>query len=127
MFRGLLVWLIIMVLETGHGVLRGLFLVPWLGEAAAGRIGWPIGVVIVMATAVIMARWVGLRDTAPLLRLGLAWLALTFGFEVAIGLLRGFDGARIWAEVNPLAGGLMVYSLAVMVVAPLLAARLRGV
>ena len=127
MFRGLLVWLIIMVLETGHGVLRGLFLVPWLGEAAAGRIGWPIGLVIVMATALIMARWVGLRDTAPLLRLGLAWLVLTFGFEVAVGLLRGFDGARIWAEVNPLAGGLMVYSLAVMVVAPLLAARLRGV
>ena len=49
MVRGLLVWLLIMLAETIHGILRGLLLVPLVGETAAGRIGWPMGVVLVMA------------------------------------------------------------------------------
>ena len=126
MSRGLIVWLIIMAAETAHGILRGLFLVPRVGEVLSSRIGWPVGMVIVLGIAALMARWVGFRDTPSLLRLGVLWAILTFLFEVAIGVLRGLDGPAIWAAINPLAGGLMVYSLAVMLVAPLAAARLRG-
>lgn len=126
MSRGLIAWLIIMAAETAHGILRGLFLVPAVGEVAASRIGWPIGMVIVLGIAMLMARWTRLRDTTSLLHLGLLWAMLTFLFEIAIGVLRGLDGPAIWAEINPLEGGLMVYSLLVMVLAPLVAARLRG-
>lgn len=126
MLPGLLVGLLIMAVETVHGVVRGIFLVPAVGEAAASRIGWPIGMAIVLTITLLLIRWTGLRDVPSLLRLGAIWAALTFVFEIAIGLARGLDATAIWHEANPLAGGLMVYSLAVMFVAPLLAAKLRG-
>jgi hypothetical protein len=127
MLRGVLVWLLVMGLETVHGTLRGLFLVPRVGLEAASRIGWPVGLVIVYVTAWAAARFVGLRTTGALLGLGALWAVLTFAFEVGIGFARGLDRAAILAEINPLAGGLMVYSLAAMFLAPLVAARLRGV
>lgn len=126
MLRGLRVWLVIMTLETVHGVLRGLFLVPWVGEAAASRIGWPIGLLIVMAVTFSLIGRTSLRDRGQLLRLGALWALLTLVFEIAIGLLRGLDAPRIWSEINPLAGGLMLYSVIVMALAPYAASRLRS-
>jgi hypothetical protein len=124
--RGLAVWLVIMLVETLHGLLRGLLLVPRVGEEMAGRIGWPIGLVIVLGISLALAPWMAIRDTSALLRLGGLWAVLTLIFEVTIGLLRGLDLPRLLAEFNPLAGGLAIYSLAIMFLAPLLAARLRG-
>jgi hypothetical protein len=126
MARGLAVWLLIMLAETAHGILRGLFLVPRVGEVVAGRIGWPIGLVIVLGIAILCARWVGLKERRALLGLGLIWMVLTFCFEIAIGFARGLSNAAMFAEINPLAGGLMVYSLVVMLFAPLIATRLRS-
>jgi hypothetical protein len=126
MVRGVLVWLLIMSLETVHGTLRGLFLVPRVGPETASRIGWPVGLVIVYITAWATARFVDLRGTGALLGLGGVWAALTFAFEVGIGYARGLDRAAILAEINPLSGGLMAYSVAAMFLAPLVAARLRG-
>jgi hypothetical protein len=126
MTRGLLIWVLIMLVETGHGILRGLYLVPMVGEQAAGRIGWPAGTLIVLAITWFTIRWSGLSRTADLVRLGTIWAGLTFFFEVAIGLLRGLSWAQIGTEINPLGGGLMLYSLIVMLAAPWLGARLRG-
>ena len=126
MLRGLLVWLAIMLAETVHGVLRGLFLVPRVSEAMASRIGWPIAVAIVLTITWAFIGWTDLKDQRSLFGLGVLWAALTFLFEIAIGLLRGLAAPRIRAEINPLVGGLMLYSLIVMAVAPWVAARLRG-
>lgn len=125
MTRGLLVWLLIMLIETIHGVLRGLVLVPRLGEDMASRIGWPTGLIIVLGVSYLTIRWIGLRDTSNLIRLGALWAALTFVFELVIGMLRGLDAAQLWAEINPLAGGLLIYSVIVMFIAPLAAHHLR--
>lgn len=126
MLRGLLVWLAIMLAETVHGVLRGLFLVPRVGETMASRIGWPIAAVIVLAMAWALIGWTGLKDRKSLLQLGALWAILTFVFEIAIGLLRGHGAPRIWAGINPLDGGLMLYSLVVMAAAPWAAAQFRA-
>jgi hypothetical protein len=125
MTRGLLVWLLIMLVETIHGVLRGLLLVPHFGEAAAGRMGWPIGAVLVLAVSFACIRWTRLHATADLLGLGAMWAVLTFLFEIAIGAMRGLSASRILAEINPFEGGLMIYSVVLMFFAPLLADRLR--
>jgi hypothetical protein len=127
MSRGLLVWLLIMLVETIHGVLRGLLVAPRLGEETASRIGWPIGMIIVIGVSYLTIRWIGLRDASNLIRLGALWPMLTFVFEVIIGTLRGLDATRMWAEINPLAGGLMVYSVIVMLFAPLAAHHLRRI
>lgn len=125
MTRGLLIWLLIMLAETVHGVLRGLFLVPRMGEAVAERLGWPVAAVVVMAISLAAIRWIGLRRTGQLLRLGAAWALLTTVFEIVIGLLRGLDGPALLAAINPLTGS-VAWSAALMMVAPLLAARMRG-
>lgn len=125
MGRGLAVWLLIMLAETAHGVLRGLFLVPLAGERAAGLIGWPVGMAIVFGVSLLAIRWTGLDSARRLLGLGAAWAVLTMIFEAGIGVLRGMDAAQILAAFNPLSGTVL-YSAAVMLAAPWLAARLRG-
>lgn len=126
MIRGLLVWLLIMLIETAHGVLRGLLLVPRVGEEAASRIGWPIGMALVLLVSVLTIRWTKIVGTGPLLGLGAIWAVLTVGFEIMIGLARGMALPAVLAELDP-RSGMMLYSAAVMFLAPLAAARLRGV
>jgi len=125
MTRGLLLWLIIMLVETVHGVLRGAFLVPLVGAEAAARIGWPVAAMLVMIVAVLTIRWTALRTASALLGLGAAWAALTVLFELLIGALRGLDAQALLSALNPLTGSI-VWTAAMMLVAPLLAARLRG-
>lgn len=126
MARGLAVFLLIMAVETLHGILRGLLLVPHVGERAASLIGWPIGAAIVLGITFLLIRWIGLTERRALLGLGLIWAVLTFCFEIAIGYARGLSNEAIFAEVNPFSGGLMVYSLTVMLLAPLVARRARS-
>lgn len=121
MARGLLVLLLIMSLETVHGILRGMFLVPRIGEKMSNLVGWPVAMVIVLAVSTVLIGWTRVTGTKPLLRMGAVWAVVTMVFEVIIGLLRGLDASRIWAEINPLAGGLILYSLIVMLLAPLAA------
>ena len=126
MARGLLVWLIIMLVESIHGVLRGLILTPRVGEEASARIGWPVGLLLVLLLSWLMIRLTGLRRTRDLLVLGAIWAVLTAGFEVAIGLARGLGQDGVLAALSP-ATGTIPYSALVMLFAPLAAARLRGV
>jgi hypothetical protein len=126
MVRGLLVFLGIMAVETVHGVLRGLFLVPRVGEDMASWLGWPAGMVIVLLISTLAIGWTGIRTRSGLLRLGAVWAVLTIAFEVMIGFLRGMGAAEVLAAFNPLAGTIL-YSAAVMFLAPLAAARLRGI
>ena len=64
MARGLLVFLGIMAVETVHGVLRGLFLVPRVGEETAARLGWPVGMVLVLLISTLAIGWTGLSAGA---------------------------------------------------------------
>ena len=125
MGRGILVWLAFMVLETIHGILRSIFLVPRVGREMSNLIGWPIAACIVFCVTLLTSRWVGLRSKTALLGLGALWAMLTLVFEISIGLLQGMSTAQIISDINPLTGGLMVYSLLVAFLSPCLAARLR--
>jgi hypothetical protein len=123
--HALAVWALIALVETAHGVLRGLFLVPAVGEAAAQRIGFMVGSALVLAVAVLCSRWLGARTPAAQFKTGLLWMLLMLGFELLIGRLRGFGWARIAAEFDPSQGGPMLLGLLLMALAPWLAARMR--
>lgn len=125
MRRGLLVWLLIMAVETVHGVLRGLLLVPHLGEVKATQLGWWVGAVLVLTIAGLTIRWIGLTRRSELLQLGAAWASLTVLFELLIGRLRGFDGTALMRALDPDHGSI-AWSAALMLAAPLLAAWIRG-
>jgi hypothetical protein len=116
--------MLIMLVETIHGVLRALLLVPRVGPEAAERIGWPVGAVLVIAIATLTIRWTRLSG-AGLLRLGAAWAVLTVLFELAIGWLRGLDAQALLAALGPWSGSI-AWSAALMLAAPFIAARLRG-
>lgn len=124
MKRGLTVWLLIMLIETLHGVLRGLFLTPRVGEEMASRIGWPVGLALVFGVSLLAIRWTGIAGIAPLLRLGAVWAVLTVAFELLIGAARGLNEAQLIAALDPRTGSI-AYSAAVMLLTPLAADWLR--
>ena len=126
MLRGVVVWCAFMAIETVHGILRGIFLVPRVGLDLSNKIGWPIAACIVFGVTVLTIRWIGLASTQALLTLGALWAALTFIVEIGIGLLRGLDAAQLAHEINPFSGGLLVYSLLVVFLSPYVASKLRG-
>lgn len=124
--RALAVWVLIAAVETLHGVLRALFIVPVVGEEVAERIGFVVACALVVAVAWMTSRWLGATTRAAQLKVGLLWLLLMFGFEVAVGRARGFSWQRIGAAFDPSQGGLMLFGLALMGLTPLLGAWLRA-
>ena len=127
LLRALLVWLVVIAAETAHGVLRGLLLVPLVGDRPARQIGVPVGSLIVLAVASLFIRWIAARTSRQLLGVGLLWVVLTVLFEMGLGRLAlGLSWERITEDYDVTRGGFLAVGLLVMAVSPLLAARLRG-
>jgi hypothetical protein len=124
--RAIAVWLVIMVAETVHGVLRGLLLEPIVGDHSARQIGVVIGSLIVLLVARLSIRWIGAKGTAQLLGMGAMWVALTLIFEVVLGrFVLGVPWDRITEDYDLARGGLLPFGLLFMAASPLLAAKLR--
>ena len=125
--RALVVWPVIIAAETVHGVLRGLLLVPLVGDLPARQIGVPIGSLIILAVADLFIRWIAAGTRLQLLGVGVLWAALTVLFEIGLGrLVLGLPWERITEDYDPTRGGFLGFGLLFMAVSPLLAAKLRG-
>ena len=124
--RALVVWLVIILAETAHGVLRQLFLAPIVGDLLARQIGVLIGSLIILAVALAFSRWLGARTLREQLVVGAAWVALTLAFELALGAVLGLSPERMLEDYDFGRGGFMVLGLLFMLWAPAVAARLRG-
>jgi hypothetical protein len=124
--RALVVWFVIILAETVHGVLRQLFLVPIVGDLRARQIGVLVGSLIILAVALLFSRWLGARTLRAQLLVGSAWVALTLAFELALGAALGLSLQRLLEDYDFSRGGLMVLGMLVMLLAPAVAARLRG-
>ena len=123
--RALVVWLLIIVAETVHGVLRQLFLTPVVGDANARQIGVLVGSLLIFAISVLCSRWLDARTLRAQLTVGLVWVALTVAFELGLGTLLGLTRERMLADYDLAEGGFMAFGLLFMLLAPALAARLR--
>jgi hypothetical protein len=127
-WRGLLVWLLIAAAETVHGILRVAFLQPRLGDQPARQLALFSGALIIVAIATLTVRWIGATGARRQFALGALWMALMVAFDVALGRFAfGYAWARIGEDFNPAAGGWLGVAMLVLLVAPWLAARLRGV
>jgi hypothetical protein len=125
--RALTVWLLIIVAETVHGVLRGLFLVPVVGDLRARQIGVAIGSLIILAVAAATIRWLGAKTRSELLAVGAVWLALTLAFEFLFGrYVAGASWDRLLSDYDPTRGGFLGLGMLVLALSPLIAAKLRG-
>jgi hypothetical protein len=123
--RAAAVWMLVILAETVHGILRELLLAPAVGALAARQIGVPVGCVIIFAIAWGTVRWIGASGHRQWLAIGALWVALTVVFEISLGLAIGASWTRILSDYNPARGGFMLFGLAFMGIAPWLAARMR--
>lgn len=125
--RSLAIWLVLIVAEIIHGILRAIVLVPLVGEFRSNQIGVFSGSLIILAIAYLTIRWIGAQRTKELLLAGSIWLVLTLAFEVLFGrFLLGLTWERIGADYNLKNGGLMPFGLLALFFSPMIALRLHG-
>jgi hypothetical protein len=124
--RAFLVWLVLMTVESVHGILRTLLIQPIVGDFPARQISVFTGSLLILAVTYAFSGW--LRETSNdlLLRMGVLWAILTVLFEVGIGrLLLHLSWERLWSDYDPRRGGLMLFGILVLMLAPILAKWLR--
>lgn len=126
LLRAFVVWLVFITVESVLGTLRVLFLEQRLGAALAQRIGLITGSVALLIVAYLFIVWVRAEGLAALLEVGVLWVVLTFSFEMGIGHLRGRRWESLLADYDIMHGGLMSVALLLLLVAPLIASRLRS-
>ena len=124
--RGLLVWLAIIIAETIHGIVRGLFIAPIIGDLQARELGVLVGSLLICLIALLTVRWIR-GSPKQLLMIGLIWAVLTIIFEIGLGLAVGHSWDRILSDYDVRTGGMMIFGLLFMLIAPCLSAGLRGV
>ena len=125
--RAIAVWLLIITVESVHGVLRVLLLQPLVGDFRARQVSVFIASALILAIACACAPWLDARSTRARTGVGLLWVVLTVAFEIGLG--RGAMNAsweRILSDYDLPHGGLMLFGLAFLALSPWLAARLRA-
>jgi hypothetical protein len=126
-FRAFAVWLVIVAIESAHGTLRRLLLEPMVGDFRARQMSVFTGSLLILCVAWLFVRWLGAGSTGRLLAVGLLWLCLTLLFEFGLGLyVLGYSRERMTSDYDLSRGALMPFGLVLLALAPLIAARLRG-
>jgi hypothetical protein len=127
-FRALIVWLILIAAEILHGIARGVFLVPFVGDFQSRQIGVLTGSLIIFIIALVFVRWIGASRSTQLLGIGLLWGVLTLAFEILFGrFVVGASWERLLSDYNVLEGGLMPFGMTFLVLSPWVAGKVRGV
>ena len=115
LIRAFLVWLVIIAAEMVHGILRGVLLVPIVGDLPARKIGVLIGALLIFAVAYLFIRWIAAQTKPQFLTLGLLWVVLTLLFEIGLGrLVLGLPWERITEDYGVTRGGFMRVGLLFM-------------
>lgn len=125
--RTVVVWFTLMGAETVHGILRRVLLEPVVGDFRARQISVFTGSFVILAVVYLFVPWLRARSTRSLFLIGLVWLALTLTFEVLLGRFMQLSWERILSNYNLARGGLMPIGLLVLLFAPLITARIRGI
>ena len=123
--RGVTIWLLIILAETIHGILRTLLLEPLVGDPTARQVSVFIGSIIIIAITFVFVRWLKASYASQFILIGTTWVILTIVFEILLGrLVMDLSWERIASDYNVLQGGMMVFGLLVMLLAPVAIARL---
>jgi hypothetical protein len=126
--KSMAIWLIFIIIESLNGTMRTLWLVPWLGDLLAHQVSFMTGSLLILAIATIFVRWLNISSFSQSIGIGVLWMLLTVVFEVGLGRLAfGYTWAQIVADYNLLEGRLMSIGLVLLVLAPLIATKIRGV
>jgi hypothetical protein len=123
--RALAVWLVLIAGEVVQGIVRTLWLAPWLGDFRARQIGVFLGSAQILTISSLTSRWLRARTVRSQLTIGSLWLLLTVTFEFTLGLqVLRFSWRRMVSDYNLRRGGLLPVGLAVLTLSPYITARL---
>lgn len=124
--RGFFVWLLIISAETIHGIARTLLLEPLIGDLTARQVSLFIGSIIIITITFISVRWLKGNYAFQFILIGIMWVGLTVGFEILLGrFVMDLSWERISSDYNVATGGLMLFGLLVMLLAPVAMAKLE--
>jgi hypothetical protein len=124
--RTLAVWLILMVVESLHGVFRRLVLEPSVGDLRARQFAVFSGSALILLVTYLFIVWIDARTSRQLTVVGLVWVLLTSLFEVGIGrVVLDYSWSRVLADFDITRGGLLGLGMVFLAAVPQLAARLR--
>ena len=121
--RAFVVWLMMMSVETLHGIVRIKFLTPRVGDFRARQIGVFSGSSLLMVVVGCYWRWLDIHSSSMQLLVGALWVIWTLGFEIGLGrFVAHLSWQRIFSDFDLPRGGLLPLGLAVMALAPRIAA-----
>jgi hypothetical protein len=119
--------LAIIAVETVHGVARAVVLTPYVGDLRSRQISVFTGSLLILWIAIATVQWRRAIDISSQLFTGLLWLLLTVGFEVCLGYyVLGLPWQRLVADYDVTRGGFLPVGLAVLVLSPVIAARVHN-
>lgn len=120
--RAIVVWILIILAESVHGIARIQILEPSVGDFRARQIAVFSGAAIIFLIVRSLIRWIDADGWLTLVAIGLFWVILTVAFEILLGrFIFGFSWQRIAAEYDLASGSLMPVGLVFLVFCPLLA------
>jgi len=125
LLRAFLVWLVIIAAESLHGAVRRLLFSPEV-DFAIRQLSVLMGVVMIFAITWVFLDWIRVRTARGALAVGAVWVALTVGFELALGRLTGIGWDRIAADYDLPNGGLMPLGLLAMGLTPWAVRQLKA-
>ena len=126
--RSMAIWFIFIALESLNGTIRTLWLVPLFGDLRAHQLSFITGSLLILTISTISIRWLHANNLVQLIGVGVLWMLLTVTFEVALGRWAfGYSWAQIAADYNLFQGRLMAIGLVLLLLAPLIATRIRDV
>lgn len=127
LFKALIVWLVLVAAEIIHGILRGIFLQPRLGDLRARQIAVFTGSIIIIAIVTAFFPWLGCHSTSELAGIGCFWLFLMLTFEISFGrFILHLSWQRILSDYDVRNGGLLAFGMLALAASPLIAAAIHN-
>lgn len=125
--RAFTVWGLLLVLAVLNGGVRDTWLTPRLGDTAGRALSSVLLSLLILLATWLTIRWIGPRTGGQALGLGALWLLLTLAFEFGAGRYTfGKSWSDLLADYDLSRGRIWILVLVVTLLAPGLAARLRG-
>ncbi len=126
-YKAILIWVLIAIAETLHGIARVAILNRRIGDRRARQISVLTGSAIVLMIAWVSIPWIGVATVRQCLEIGLLWLSLMLAFDLGLGRLYfRLPWKRLLSDFDPRRCGFLGFGMFVSFLAPLIVARSRS-
>ena len=127
LLKAIVIWVVIALAETVHGIARVRLLNRRLGDHRARQVAVFTASAIILAIAWFTVPWIAPASRNECFTIGGLWLVLMLAFEITLGrVVFRMKWARIAADFDPTKGGLLALGMLVLFAAPWLIAHWRG-